>query len=467
MKCIQRLSLTVLASAALVGPVRAGEELDVEVGRTAGGALAFPPFDFGKATLDAVDPGNPFGLNGYSGENPGWAAEGAPEGLLALEDGADIWVEVLALSPALRMLDPNAGLADIVPGGSWRLGGPEFDAHPLWLIDADHPAFDPGQEHWTAAFRLVDHGTTAYAPSQTHAFVFRIPEPGTGLLFAAAAAVVALRRRAGSAGTRPLTSVLRAPRRGRPPAIPIRGGTPMKVRFPLCTGATAAIAAFSTIAAAQPHGGDLWPCVSSAGVLKLSPRGFSPEDDVAVLPPASGLFQGWSGNSPGFDDIEADDPETDSYPFAPGGTIRLEILALDPALRVWGAGLQQFVPGSTPLLGDTSGDVHTHLIWHIDSQHAQFNGQQTLWRGTFRLIDTGGTNYTPSLPFTLRFRNVACTAGDANADAVVNNFDIDLFVAVLTDPSGATAEQRCAADANLDGLVNNFDIDAFVALLSG
>lgn len=199
--------LTFGLTVALVSTALAEEELDVEVGRTPAGELAFPAFDFGKVTLEAVDPGNPFGLNGYSGDNPGWAAEGAPEGLLALEAGADVWVEVLALSPALRMLDPDAGLADILVGGSWQLGGPEFDGHLIWFVDADHPAFDPMQEHWAATLRLIDLGTTGYSPSATHSFVFRIPEPGTGFLFVIAAGLAArtLRRSARGAWTFPHT----------------------------------------------------------------------------------------------------------------------------------------------------------------------------------------------------------------------------------------------------------------------
>lgn len=57
-------------------------------------------------------------------------------------------------------------------------------------------------------------------------------------------------------------------------------------------------------------------------------------------------------------------------------------------------------------------------------------------------------------------------AGDMNGDGVVNNFDIDGFVAVLSgvdqDP-----EHICAADVNADTLSNNFDIDVFVQMLIG
>lgn len=182
---MRRLALfTIVALIAPMTPAWADEELDVEVGVDDAGRLAFPTFDFGKVLLEPVDPGNPFGLAGWSGDDPGWAAEGAPEGLNALGAGANIRVELLSISPALRMLDPNAGLADVPVGGFWDLGGPEFDGHPIWLIDSDSPTFDPEQDNWIATFRLVDTGTTGYFPSIEHSFRFGIvPEPASlGLL---------------------------------------------------------------------------------------------------------------------------------------------------------------------------------------------------------------------------------------------------------------------------------------------
>ncbi|MBK8914275.1 MAG: dockerin type I repeat-containing protein [Phycisphaerales bacterium] len=221
-----------------------------------------------------------------------------------------------------------------------------------------------------------------------------------------------------------------------------------------------------SIPTAAQHDEDLWPAVSAGGVLKLSPAGFDPADDFIDLPAASGLLVGWSSNDPGFDDVNAADVPNDCYPFEPGRTIRLRVLALDPALNVWTAGLSNIGVGSSALLGSTNGDVHTHLIWHVRSNTTAFDPLQTLWRGRFQLFDSTG-QYADSDPFTLRFRNVVCTPGDVNGDDTVNNFDIDAFVAVLLDPQSATAEARCAADLDLDGFVTNFDIDPFVARLLG
>lgn len=60
--------------------------------------------------------------------------------------------------------------------------------------------------------------------------------------------------------------------------------------------------------------------------------------------------------------------------------------------------------------------------------------------------------------------------GDLNCDGVVNNFDIDAFVAALVDPAGySDAYPDCSGslgDVNQDGVLNNFDIDGFVDLLT-
>ena len=64
--------------------------------------------------------------------------------------------------------------------------------------------------------------------------------------------------------------------------------------------------------------------------------------------------------------------------------------------------------------------------------------------------------------------------GDLNCDGVLNNFDIDPFVLVLTGTPPLYPEyyavypdcDHMLADCNEDGTVNNFDIDAFVYLLT-
>ncbi len=59
-----------------------------------------------------------------------------------------------------------------------------------------------------------------------------------------------------------------------------------------------------------------------------------------------------------------------------------------------------------------------------------------------------------------------CDPCDTNCDGVVDAFDIDPFVQLLTNP-GATPCAACSGDANGDGRIDAFDIEPFVACLVG
>lgn len=173
-------------TAAIAGPV----ELDVVLGVNAANQIVFEPFDFGLIALDAFsDPPIPFlPEEGFIGDNPGWlAGEEATLGdLLPLDPAANLSVEFLNLSAALRAYEASGG-NEITVGEFLPLGGPQFDVHPLWVIDSTSPQFNPNQTEWDGTFRIVDLGTTAYAPSDVHTFRFTTPEPGTlGMLAFAA-----------------------------------------------------------------------------------------------------------------------------------------------------------------------------------------------------------------------------------------------------------------------------------------
>lgn len=63
--------------------------------------------------------------------------------------------------------------------------------------------------------------------------------------------------------------------------------------------------------------------------------------------------------------------------------------------------------------------------------------------------------------------------GDANADGVMNNFDIDAWTLGVTDPEryiavycfGGSNCRICRLDMNRDGMINSFDIDPLVECL--
>ena len=54
--------------------------------------------------------------------------------------------------------------------------------------------------------------------------------------------------------------------------------------------------------------------------------------------------------------------------------------------------------------------------------------------------------------------------GDVNLDGMVDFFDIQPFIDVLS--SGGTPDEETAADANCDGMVDFFDIQPFIDILS-
>jgi len=222
--------------------------------------------------------------------------------------------------------------------------------------------------------------------------------------------------------------------------------------------------------ASTQHAGDVFVGRSLAGQLKIGPvgsGGFVPEDNIVVLPAVSnppGLFNGWSDNNPGFDRLVVNQPALDLYILQSGVQVRLELIQCDPAFKAITASFAVIdVPGERALLGGSS--LHTHLTWLIDSDDPNFDPQKTLWRATYKLVDTGTTGYSDSAPFTFYFASVDCTRADCNADGMKDARDIQAFIETVLDPASKTAAQRCAADTNRDGYSTVDDVPAFVQAL--
>lgn len=225
-----------------------------------------------------------------------------------------------------------------------------------------------------------------------------------------------------------------------------------------------AIAALALAITAQAGEDDILVGRSAANQLKLG--GVDLAEEVFGLPCVEGLLQGWALDDPGFDHVDLPDIDGNLYPLASGAQIRLVCISIDPALRVLSPSFSIInAPGQSLLLGGSA--LHIHLTWHINSADPLFVPTQTDWFGAFKLIDTGSTGYAESAPFTMRFRNGDCLAGDANDDGVIDGRDVQMFVAIMLDPPSATPSQQCLADCNRDCTVDNSDIASFVNLLIG
>jgi len=235
-----------------------------------------------------------------------------------------------------------------------------------------------------------------------------------------------------------------------------------KQTIPIGALCVALMAVAPTSQALAQHAGDVFPARTAAGQLTWG--GFQPDINVVVLPPVTGLFEGWADNDPGFDRLIAPDPENDLFPLEPGAQIRIEAIQFDTGFR---AISPSFViidePGERILLGNQN--LHIHLTWHINSEAPGFDPMRTVWQATCKFVDTGSTGYSDSVPFTFRFANVDCLTGDVNGDTLRDGNDVQSFLNAIFDPSSATEIERCGADADRDGLVTLADIPAFVDVL--
>lgn len=188
------VSALFLPSAAALAGEHGHKEGDINIGIDSGGQIVV---EWSGELVGLPELAGP--LFGFGLDEPGFFSiqEDEPdEDIFVLGAGANIVLEVLSFDDALQGWRPGfAGVFDDL-GETWDIGGAPFDTHPFWHIDATDPLFvaPPGQTEWTAVFRLLDTGSTGYAPSGPVTVTFT-PEPGTlGLL--ALGAMALMRRRA-------------------------------------------------------------------------------------------------------------------------------------------------------------------------------------------------------------------------------------------------------------------------------
>lgn len=226
-----------------------------------------------------------------------------------------------------------------------------------------------------------------------------------------------------------------------------------------------ALSTFFLVAAtaAAQHTGDVWVARSLAGQLRVSPAGYQPDATYHALAPVSGLLNGWSDDSPGFDRVTADDPAGDAYRLEPGVQVWLRVVAVDAALRLIDTSFQILdEPGEETWLGNHT--LHVHNVWHIDSDDPEFDPGRCVWHGTFLLRDAGGL-YTPSEPFTFRFANVPVRPpaqpadGDFDGSGATDAGDLAALAECLNGPDVAPAPDDPAVTQCEVACLNAFDFD--------
>ncbi len=158
----------------LVGGIaKAQHQGDVWIGRSSDGKLkisrsGYVPED-NYFTLTEVN--GPI-LWGWAGNSPGFdriTTADPGNDLFLLEAGAEVWLEVVSVDAAFRVIDGAFNILN-TPGDETYLGDHTLHVHNTWNIDSTSPLFDPEQCVWQATFILRDKGVTQYEASDLLVF---------------------------------------------------------------------------------------------------------------------------------------------------------------------------------------------------------------------------------------------------------------------------------------------------------
>ncbi len=128
--------------------------------------------------------------------------------------------------------------------------------------------------------------------------------------------------------------------------------------------------------------------------------------DPIDLPHVKAFLHGWAANEPGFKTLDADESDDGFFMLGVGSVIRLEIVFIDPGLKVWSPGfaVALSLPGQSFLLGGA--DFDTHATFHIDSTDPAYEEDWPVFSATLRVVDTGMPGYAASTPFAISFSPV-------------------------------------------------------------
>lgn len=168
----------------------------------------------------------------------------------------------------------------------------------------------------------------------------------------------------------------------------------------VCIFMTTGLAASAAVAQ-HDHGGDYIVAVDASGALAIE----GDFDEPRELPAFSqGGINGWFGDDPGFTNLDEDEPDEGLFMLGNGADIYFELVSLDPAVKVYTPLFDPMNPGDAFALGGSSFDEHP--FWHIDSDDAAFDPNQTVWNVSWQVVDLGSTGYADSTVFTTQLTNI-------------------------------------------------------------
>lgn len=156
----------------------------------------------------------------------------------------------------------------------------------------------------------------------------------------------------------------------------------------------------------DPHGhdGDIIVGVNGQGQLSFEGE-FDASlvfEDLLALSPTLG---GWSGDEPGFTNLDADEPAEDFFTLSNGVALSLEIVSIDTGLQFFDffdLSLADQVGQTLDLNEGGNPDFDSHPLYFI-SETVLPNYDGEILSVQFKLIDSGSTGYGASEVFTMNF----------------------------------------------------------------
>lgn len=153
---------------------------------------------------------------------------------------------------------------------------------------------------------------------------------------------------------------------------------------------------------AAPHENNIHVGVTNEGVLAVEMAMDHPQALPLSIHPE---LHGWLGTSPAFEALVR--PDGDLNPIEEGADIHLELISIQPALRLYDHDLEEVTVGAFLHLGGAG--FETHGVYHIDSDDPAYHFEQGVWQLEYRLVDEGTTGYGASAVIMQEFTTGCAT----------------------------------------------------------